>query len=78
MPNKYRKPETPKKKPKPKPKKPVKQPKKSKGSSKQKKFKEEHKGDVVTDQLDPNEPLRFNVEKDIKEDKKIKPTDVFE
>jgi hypothetical protein len=81
MPNKYTKPKKTPKKPKPKPRKPVKQPKKTKGVNKQKPLSEKTmrgEGDVVTHQIDANEPLKYNVEKDIKEDKKVKPTDVFE
>jgi hypothetical protein len=78
MPNKYTKPKKTPKKPKPKPRKPTKPPKKTKGINKQKPLNEKTHGDVVTQELDANEPLRFNVEKDIKEDKKVKPTDVFE
>jgi len=36
------------------------------------------KSDIVTTQLDLNEPLRFNVKQSIKDDKKIKPQDVFD
>lgn len=43
-----------------------------------KKVDDTKKSDVVTNQLDLNEPLRFNVKDSIKQDKKIKFTDVFE
>jgi hypothetical protein len=43
-----------------------------------KKVEDTKKSDVVTNQLDLNEPLRFNVKQSIKDDKKIKPQDVFD
>jgi len=43
-----------------------------------KKVDDSKKSDVVTNQLDLNEPLRFNVKDSIKQDKKIKPQDVFD
>tara|TARA_R110000796_G_scaffold156561_3_gene273347 strand:- start:1410 stop:1613 length:204 start_codon:yes stop_codon:yes gene_type:complete len=32
----------------------------------------------MSEDYNPNEPLKFNVEKSIKDDKKLKPEDIFE
>ena len=51
---------------------------KKKKNTKMKKHDNDTSSDIKTDTLDLNEPLRYNVKQSIKDDKKIKPQDVFE